>query len=199
MGPRLYFSSCVIIYEVRNSLIVSQPVNLAAMMDGGRKLYYWKRRQSMRCGTKTNASPSACHRFINVMLHLGSLQWTPKFNWKANRQKDFPLLDSLEYARQLVQISKFWVVVLDHYSPKGTIVCCVEGRKNEISFAFFLCWQVKMDGRSVQPKAELFQTARATNPLLLTVLAPIKPFTVKIPGRWVMIGNGLPVTTKAKK
>ena len=40
-----------------------------------------------------------------------------------------------------------------------------------------------MDGRSVQPKAELFQTARATNPLLLTVLAPIKPFTVKIPGR----------------
>ena len=101
MGPRLYFSSCVIIYEVRNSLIVSQPVNLAAMMDGGRKLYYWKRRQSMRCGTKTNASPSACHRFINVMLHLGSLQWTPKFNWKANRQKDFPLLDSLEYARQI--------------------------------------------------------------------------------------------------
>ena len=91
------------------------------------------------------------------------LQWTQKFNWKANRYgkcrrkdgifeiKDILLLVScLDYLDFLIQnvvvVSKFWVVLEPLFTQGNN---CRKGEKKWDFFsAFFLCWQVKMDGRN---------------------------------------------------
>lgn len=90
----------------------------------------------------------------------------------------------------------------DHYSPKGTIVCVEREKKWDFFSAFFLCWQVKMDGRNRSSNSPRWLAISNRKFWLwyksITNFTPIKPFTVKKPGHWVMIGNRLPATTKGK-